>query len=93
MKIIHRDLKAANIFLNNENIKIGDFNVCKVIKRGGYAQTMTGTPFYISPEVLTGNQYDYKCDIWALGCIIYEMTTFKHPFNGNNIQELFLNIL
>ena len=73
--IMHRDLKCANIFLmKNGLLKIGDLNVSKVAKNN-LAQTQTGTPFYLSPEIWKDLQYDYKCDIWSVGCIIYELCT------------------
>ena len=74
--IIHRDLKPENIFLNNKNeIKIGDFGIAR--KLDAYKKyTLTkgiGTLYYSSPEILKGNNYDNKVDIWSLGCIIYEL--------------------
>ena len=74
--IIHRDLKPENIFLNNKNeIKIGDFGVARQLT--AYKKyTLTkgiGTLYYSSPEILKGNNYDNKVDIWSLGCIIYEL--------------------
>lgn len=72
-KIVHRDIKCANIFLNKEGkVKLGDLNVSKVAKRG-LLKTMIGTPYYISPEVWQGKFYDSKCDVWSLGCVIYEL--------------------
>ena len=65
-KIIHRDLKSANIFLMKDNIvKIGDLNVSKINKMG-MAITQTGTPYYASPEIWLDQPYDYKSDIWSL---------------------------
>jgi NIMA (never in mitosis gene a)-related kinase len=70
---MHRDLKAANIFISAENIyKLGDLNVSKVLEKG-LAYTQTGTPYYASPEVWQDLPYDMKSDIWSLGCVIYEM--------------------
>ena len=72
-KILHRDLKAANIFVSADGkYKLGDLNVSKVLKRG-MAYTQTGTPYYASPEVWQDQPYDMKSDMWSLGCIIYEM--------------------
>lgn len=42
-----------------------------------------GTPFYLSPEVVLGQKYDYKSDIWMLGCVLYELITLRKPFEGN----------
>ena len=87
--IMHRDLKSANIFLmKNGLLKIGDLNVSKLSKNN-YARTKTGTPYYLAPEVWEDKPYDYKCDIWSLGCIIYELCTLSPPFRGKNFKELF----
>jgi NIMA (never in mitosis gene a)-related kinase len=87
-KIMHRDLKSANLFLMKDNtVKIGDLNVSK-ITRGGMVYTQTGTPFYASPEIWADKPYDYKCDIWSVGCIVYEMCTLRPPFKGTSLKEL-----
>lgn len=67
LKIMHRDLKSANVFLYKDNTaKLGDLNVSKVAKAGlGYTQT--GTPYYASPEVWQSRPYDFKGDVWSLG--------------------------
>ena len=71
LKILHRDLKAANIFSSSDGVyKLGDLNVSKVLKKG-LAYTQTGTPYYASPEVWQDQPYDMKSDIWSLGCVIY----------------------
>ena len=91
-KIMHRDLKCANLFLMKTGIlKLGDLNVSKIAKLG-IAQTQTGTPYYISPEIWNEQPYDYKCDIWSVGCIIYEMCTLRPPFRGTSLKELYKNI-
>lgn len=88
-KIMHRDLKSANIFLmKNGTLKLGDLNVSKVVKMG-FLYTQTGTPYYASPEVWSEKPYDYKSDIWSVGCIVYELCTTKPPFRGNSLEELF----
>jgi NIMA (never in mitosis gene a)-related kinase len=71
--ICHRDLKAANTFLAEDgSIKIGDMNVSKQLKQGKL-QTQIGTPYYMSPEIWNNQSYDERCDIWSLGCMIYEV--------------------
>jgi len=75
MKILHRDLKSENIFMNkNIEIKIGDFGISKQLNR---EYTLTkyklGTEYYIAPEILLDGKYNEKSDIWSLGCIIYEL--------------------
>lgn len=88
-RIMHRDLKSANIFLTKSGgVKIGDLNVSKLIKEK-MAHTQTGTPYYASPEVWADVSYDYKSDIWSLGCIVYEMCCLKTPFRAKGLNELF----
>ena len=85
-KILHRDLKGANVFITGEGVyKLGDLNVSKVIKCD-FAKTQTGTPYYASPEVWKDQPYGVKSDMWSLGCVIYEMAAQRPPFTGNNIR-------
>ena len=78
---MHRDLKSANIFLTDENIvKVGDLNVSKLASKDGLNYTQAGTPYFASPEVWKDKPYDFKSDIWSLGCIAYEMTALHLPF-------------
>jgi NIMA (never in mitosis gene a)-related kinase len=87
-KICHRDLKCANMFLTQDGvIKLGDLNVSKVQKRG-LMYTQTGTPYYASPEVWQDKPYNNKCDIWSLGCVIYEMAALKPPFRAQSMKDL-----
>ena len=95
-QIIHRDLKSANIFIIQTNeliLKIGDFNVSKKIDYLNLKNTQTGTPYYASPEIWENRPYDFKSDIWSLGCLFYEIASFYTPFKGNNMKELYENIL
>ena len=93
LRILHRDLKSANVFLFRNGVaKLGDLNVSKVAKRGlGYTQT--GTPYYASPEVWKDLPYDNKSDIWSLGCVLYEMITLHPPFRAKNMEELYKRVL
>ena len=92
--IIHRDLKSANIFLTkNGFVKIGDLNVSKIITTMGMANTQTGTPYFAAPEIWNNNPYDYKCDIWSVGCIIYEMAVLKTPFRGASMKQLYNKVM
>ena len=91
-QIIHRDLKSANIFITQKNdliLKIGDFNVSKKIDYMNLKNTQTGTPYYASPEIWENKPYDFKSDIWSLGCLFYEIASFSTPFKGLNMKELF----
>jgi len=93
-KILHRDLKTMNIFLmKDERVRIGDLGVAKVLNQNSFANTFVGTPYYLSPEICEEKPYNEKSDIWALGCILYEMATFKHPFNATNQGALIIKIL
>ena len=92
-RIIHRDLKSANIFLTKKGIvKIGDLNV-SIIAKKNLAVTQTGTPYYAAPEVWENETYNNKCDIWSVGCITYEMATLHVPFRGTSIHQLYKNIM
>ena len=92
-RIIHRDLKSANIFLTKKGIvKIGDLNV-SIIAKKNLAVTQTGTPYYAAPEVWEKESYNNKCDIWSVGCIAYEMACLRVPFRGTSIHQLYLNIM
>ena len=93
-KILHRDMKSSNIFLTkNLDIKIGDLGVAKALKNTLHAHTFIGTPYYLSPEICEEKPYNEKSDVWALGCILYELINLKHPFNASNQAALFLKIL
>ena len=93
-KILHRDLKSQNIFLTkNLDIKIGDLGVSKKLIKTNFAKTFIGTPYYLSPEICMEKPYNDKSDIWAIGCILYELCTFNYPFNAKSQGALLLKIL
>lgn len=76
--MIHRDIKPANIFMCPDNVvKIGDLGVAKALTKAHYAQTQIGTPVFMAPEVWKGLPYGYNSDLWSLGCVLYEMMTYK----------------
>uniref|UniRef100_A0A3B0MJJ5 non-specific serine/threonine protein kinase n=1 Tax=Theileria annulata TaxID=5874 RepID=A0A3B0MJJ5_THEAN len=88
---LHRDLKTLNILIDsNKNLKICDFGVSKSLNRTcDNASTLIGTPYYFSPELVNGLNYGFPSDIWALGCILYELCTFRTPFHdAKGIVEL-----
>ncbi|CAD8144438.1 unnamed protein product [Paramecium pentaurelia] len=91
-KVVHRDLKSANVFLSSDGtFKLGDLNVSKVAK-AGFVYTQTGTPYYASPEVWRDQPYDMKSDIWSLGCVIYEMCCLQTPFRAKDMDLLFQKV-
>ncbi len=94
-KVLHRDLKLSNIFVNSKGeIKLGDFGISKLLdSTSELADTIIGTPYYLSPEICNKESYSYKSDIWSLGCLIYELLTNHHPFEGSNLKELCYKIL
>ena len=94
MKILHRDLKTMNIFLKDEfQVKIGDLGVAKILLKNSFAKTLIGTPYYLSPEICEEKPYNDKSDVWALGCILYELCTYKHPFDAKSQGALILKIM
>ncbi|KAM3851025.1 LOW QUALITY PROTEIN: serine/threonine-protein kinase Nek5 [Vipera latastei] len=94
-KILHRDIKTQNIFLSNngKTAKLGDFGIARMLNNTmDFASTCVGTPYYLSPEICENKPYNNKTDIWSLGCVLYELCTLKHPFEGNNLPQLIMKI-
>lgn len=85
-RILHRDIKTINMFLTkDDHIKIGDLGVAKLLNQtANMAHTIVGTPYYLSPELCEEKPYNNKSDIWSLGCVLYELCSFKHPFEAAN---------
>lgn len=95
-RIMHRDLKPANIFLTLQGVvKVGDLGLGRHLSENTMeAHSKVGTPLYMSPEVLRGEGYDWKSDVWSLGCILYELAMLRSPFKaeGLNLYGLFQKI-
>nr|CAB3264288.1 serine/threonine-protein kinase Nek3-like [Phallusia mammillata] len=94
-RILHRDLKSENVFLiKSEDVKLGDFGISKEIDHTlDKASTCVGTPCYLSPELCQDIPYSFKSDIWALGCLIFEMLALSPAFDAANLVSLFYKIV
>lgn len=88
--ILHRDIKLDNILLSaHGEVKICDFGVSKIIRRGEIMTEQCGTPAYIAPEILKDQGYEgFGVDIWSSGVVLYAMLYGIVPFRANNMNEL-----
>ena len=107
--IIHRDLKPANIkLLDSSQVKVLDFGLAKALDRPQaptensptitspamtHGGVILGTAAYMSPEQARGKSVDRRADIWAFGCVLYEMLTAKRPFDGDAITEVLARVI
>eukprot|EP00668_Euglena_longa_P005351 GGOE01006311.1.p1 GENE.GGOE01006311.1~~GGOE01006311.1.p1 ORF type:complete len:524 (-),score=75.84 GGOE01006311.1:1047-2618(-) len=94
-KILHRDVKTQNIFLAADGvIKVGDFGISRILQNTmDNAHTFVGTPYYLSPELVQERPYNMSSDIWALGVVLYELMSLRHPFNATDMKGLMSRIL
>eukprot|EP00401_Gymnodinium_catenatum_P064811 CAMPEP_0117534824 /NCGR_PEP_ID=MMETSP0784-20121206/40612_1 /TAXON_ID=39447 /ORGANISM="" /LENGTH=654 /DNA_ID=CAMNT_0005331319 /DNA_START=44 /DNA_END=2005 /DNA_ORIENTATION=+ len=95
-RILHRDLKTSNLFLMKSKsvVKLGDFGISRVLEGSTLAAiTVVGTPYYMSPEVCENRPYTFKSDVWALGCVLYELCMLKHAFSADNLLGLVYKIV
>jgi calcium-dependent protein kinase len=99
LKIIHRDLKPENILIAKKHkncfntIKIIDFGTAIIFNKNKNDKSLTGSVYYISPEVLSKNRnYTEKCDVWSCGIIMYILLTGLPPFNGDSDEEIVTKI-
>ena len=91
--IIHRDIKAENIIVQDEKhlfVKLIDFGSCEILTKTNLTSIYkVGSPSYIAPEILNGEEYDYCCDIWSLGVLLYYLLSGNKPFTGNSEEEMY----
>ena len=92
--IIHRYIKPANIIVSdNYKIKIVDFGVSRKTSKNSIMTKYIGRSYYIAPELINGENYNNKVDIWAFGCIIYELLSLKVCFYDENLFSLYDKIV
>jgi eukaryotic-like serine/threonine-protein kinase len=89
--LVHRDIKPGNIMLNNEGqVKVTDFGIARAVNAETMTQTAAvfGTAAYVAPEQAQGGRVDGRTDIYALGCVLYEMLTGRQPFQADSAVAL-----
>lgn len=92
LRVIHRDLKMANIFLDGQmSIKVGDLGLAAKLEfQDERKRTMCGTPNYIAPEVLAGGTgHSYEVDVWSAGVICYSMMVGHAPFESSSVSKTY----
>merc|ERR1719183_418533 len=97
-KVLHRDLKTSNIFLveasSKSMVKLGDFGISRVLEgTSDAAMSTVGTPYYMSPEVCRNDPYNWKSDVWALGCVLFELCALKRAFESSSLAGLIYRIV
>jgi len=95
--IVHRDLKPENVFLTGEVVKLLDFGIAKIVSDDAASKltetgTVLGTPAYMAPEYARGEKADALGDVYAVGCVMYEMLAGKPPFAASNYNALLFAI-
>jgi serine/threonine-protein kinase len=92
-QIVHRDIKPENILLSGDNVYVADFGVARALGAGDAGSITStgmavGTPYYMSPEQATADTLDGRSDIYALGCVLYEMLAGEPPYTGHSMQAV-----
>lgn len=91
--ILHRDIKCLNMLVDSRNnLKIGDLGVSKLLSSTtahlSAKAPRVGTPLYLAPEIIRNQGYSFKVDVWAAGCVLYQLASLHPPFKGENILAL-----
>lgn len=90
-------MKTSNILISGSGpskvLKIADFGISKSLRTKAVAETVVGTPSYLSPELCEGKPYNVKSDIWALGCILFEILALRKLFEGSNLPAVVMKIM
>jgi serine/threonine protein kinase len=89
--VIHRDIKPENMFFMSDKytVKLGDFGLAKSLApHTHFTQTYVGTPYYMPPEVISEQAYNTLCDVWSLGCVMYELCALTPPFTAKSHAQL-----
>lgn len=98
LQLVHRDVKPQNLLLSAKledpdcTLKVADFGFARALGPEILAETLCGSPLYMAPEILLGQRYDAKADLWSCGAVLYEMLVGKPPFSGRTQMELLQNI-
>lgn len=95
--LMHRDIKPANILFKNGKVKLADFGLAKIIDKIDenvqLAHTAVGTPLFCPPQILKGNRFNAKCDVWSAGVVFYLLIFNRLPWEAKSLEDLLHNIL